>query len=502
MKLRDYQQQGINELMDYADGSKGNTCYLGATGVGKSVVIYGLVQRLLEYNPEAKIAVTVHVKEILNQLEERLGEFPIEFVSIQKLRRSKKVYDYIIIDEGVHSGAKSYMKVMSENAKMVYGFTALPLRGLISEMPPNVPIAPDTWKFECTGLYSENLYENFVIGLSTRQAIERGYLTDYKIIRDKEFHIEQVKGRLHDFTETEVNDALTIKECTDYVNRVIGDKKSIIFVHSIAFGIELAKRLGSKAEFLSSKTKKSERDAIFDTYKSGALQILINVNLFLEGVDVPSTDAVFMFRPTRSLSVYFQAIGRGLRLADGKDICYVYDYVNNLGRLGAEPKDINLEETILEHKMCKESCAICGAYGATEGDSDKSVRAVNTPEGTKLKRTLRTYYQYLDFIPVKGKKDRVILGLKPNVFDLDEQLEIYDSLFYQDYYICYNLPVFQNRYGGWDIKRDEKAVSTRQAFSRVLIIKGKCKFTEAEHPQSIILKNYENSIKERVAVVK
>lgn len=499
INYRQYQSDVIDEMIEHADD---NCCALSCTGSGKSLMIRGFIEKLLELYPDETICVTVHVREILTNLKDTFKDLPVEFRTIQKLSRGKEYFDRIIIDETQHIPAKTYMKVIHNQCKAYFGFTALPLRGLIAEMPPNVPIAKDTWKFECTGLFSEDLFTNFAIGLSTKQAIEQGFLSDYKIIRDKDFHIEQVKGRLHDFTETEVNDALTVKECTEYVNDTIEDKKAIIFAHSIAFGEELAKRLGSKAEFLSSKSKPKEREAIFDKFKNGSLQILINVNLFVEGVDIPSTDAIYLFRPTRSLSVYFQSIGRGLRLAEGKEYCYVYDYVNNLGRLGTEPKDVQLEDTILEHKMCKESCAICGAYGATEGDSDKTVRAVNTPEGTKLKRILRSYYNYIDFIPIKGKKDRVMLGLKPNVFDIDEQLEIYDSLFYQDYYICYNLPVFQNRYGGWDIKRDEKAVSTRQAFSRVLIIKGKCKFTDSEHPQSIILKNYENSIKERVAVVK
>ena len=170
-KLRPYQQELVDELMQYKDS---NCCAVLATGGGKSVVMRGFVEALLADDKSKTICVTVHVKELLTQLEETLKGLPVEFVSIQKLNKMDKVYDVIIVDESVHCMASTYRKVLAENAKTYFGFTALPLRGLIPDMSPQVA-NKDTWKFSLTGLKSDKCFENFAVSLSTKECIDRGY---------------------------------------------------------------------------------------------------------------------------------------------------------------------------------------------------------------------------------------------------------------------------------------------------------------------------------------
>lgn len=494
---RPYQEKVIDGMMEHADT---DCCALSATGTGKSAMIRGFVERLLEEYPDESICVTVHVKEVLDGLRGALTGLDVEFRTIQKLSRGGEYFDRIIIDEVQHIPAKSYKKVISTQCKAYFGFTALPTRGLIPEYPPSMPINKDVWKYELTGIKSDDLFSNFVFGLSTKEAIEQGYLTDYEIITDHEFHIEQTLKRLHDFNEEEVNNAVTPKECASYVEETLGNKKAIIFSHSIRYGQELANLLGEKAEFLSSKSNKKTREKVFNEFKYGDLQVLVNVNLFTEGVDVPTVDCCYLFRPTRSLPVYFQQIGRALRLADGKEKAIIYDYVNNRGRLGVTPKDIQLEDTLLLGTQCKESCEKCGAFGIVEGDKDKTVRPQNTKGGAELKRILRKYYDNIAL--VNTKPHRCKLELK-NIAGLtiEEQLDICQSLLYMSEYQHAVLPVYQNKYGQWEVKITDKN-NVKMAYSNVIIMDGKCKYSDKIHDQVVILKNYERKIKERSVVVK
>jgi superfamily II DNA or RNA helicase len=85
---------------------------------------------------------------------------------------------------------------------------------------------------------------------------------------------------------------------------------------------------GLKAEYLTSKNSK-DRDKIRDQFKKKEFNYLFVVDIFNEGVDIPEIDTVLFLRPTESLTVFLQQLGRGLRLAEGKDCLTVLDFVGN-----------------------------------------------------------------------------------------------------------------------------------------------------------------------------
>lgn len=131
---------------------------------------------------------------------------------------------------------------------------------------------------------------------------------------------------------------------------------------------------GYSAKALSGETEDGERDAAIDAYAAGSIQVLVNVDLFDEGFDVPATMAVILARPTESLAKYLQQVGRALRPAPGKEFAIIIDPVRNWERHGppTAPRAWSLEgrqksgaklRDTVPQKTCKNP-ACCQPYEA------------------------------------------------------------------------------------------------------------------------------------------
>lgn len=97
--------------------------------------------------------------------------------------------------------------------------------------------------------------------------------------------------------------------------------------------------MGIKAVAVSSQTPKTERQRVIDAFKNGAIQVLVSVDLFSEGFDVPDAEFIQLARPTLSLAKHLQMVGRGLRVAKGKDYCVILDNVGNFWNFGLPSDD-------------------------------------------------------------------------------------------------------------------------------------------------------------------
>ena len=107
----------------------------------------------------------------------------------------------------------------------------------------------------------------------------------------------------------------------------------MIFVPSISEAEYVCSILQDSAT-VHSKLKKKERGKIIEDFKSGKIRYIVNVGVLLVGFDYPEIDMIILARPTLSLSVYYQAIGRGVRLHEDKKDCLVVDLVGNFKRFG------------------------------------------------------------------------------------------------------------------------------------------------------------------------
>lgn len=186
----------------------------------------------------------------------------------------------------------------------------------------------------------EGVFDVMNIGPSMRELIKRQYLCDYEVVcprSDLKVGDEQVSANGDWSTQT-------LKKAAK-VSHIVGDvvenyckyafgRRTIVFATDIETAGETAKKFtqyGIKAASLSAETPAAVREKYIGEFKSGKLTVLINVDLFDEGFDVPECDVVIMARPTASLGKYRQMVGRALRYVPGK-VALIIDMVSNIIR--------------------------------------------------------------------------------------------------------------------------------------------------------------------------
>lgn len=112
-----------------------------------------------------------------------------------------------------------------------------------------------------------------------------------------------------------------------------GRNASLVFVRQVHEAEHLA-QITPFSEYVYALTKKKEREHVINGFKNGSIKTMFNVSVLTTGFDFPGLDNVVLARPTASLALYVQMIGRGLRPAEGKEYCTVVDMCGNLKRFG------------------------------------------------------------------------------------------------------------------------------------------------------------------------
>ena len=307
--------------------------------------------------------IVVHRRELVEQiketLERRLGtsldaerekSSVIEVFSIQWLSRHYQELDeqptLIVIDEAHHAVAKTYEEVMNAypNAKKL-GVTATPCR--------------------LTKRGFTDLFEVLLCSHSIPKFIKEGYLSDFDYISlnpnsEDQKKIDGLEKRAADgdYSIAEMQEVLDCKPSIERLYQTIKDfasgKKGIVYAINIEHAEHIAeyyREQGLAAVAISSKTPKEERRRMIELFKEGSagdkpycaslslittvgqdetpkeIQILVNVDLFGEGFDCPDVEFIQLARPTLSLAKYLQMVGRGLRVAKGKECCTLLDNV-------------------------------------------------------------------------------------------------------------------------------------------------------------------------------
>ena len=336
------------------------------TGAGKTVLSAYMTGSAVSKNK--RVWFVVHRRELVNQSAKTFDfvgiqygiiaagydpnwRRPVQIAGIQTLaRRLHRLQppDIVIWDEAHHVAAKSWETVfrMFPHAHHV-GLTATPQR------------------LDGKGL--GKYFEDMIVGPSTAWLIENGYLSPYRLFSIPGVKTEGMHHVAGDFNRKEVIQALERSTVmgdavSHYMKHAMG-RRGIVFEASRERSERAAKAFrdaGIPAAHVDGETDPAVRDRAMRDLEAGHLRILCNVDLFGEGVDVPALECIFLCRPTDSLSVYLQQVGRGLRPCDGKEDCLIFDHAGNASRHGRpdDERQWSLAGTAEEKRQSKPGIAV------------------------------------------------------------------------------------------------------------------------------------------------
>lgn len=187
------------------------------------------------------------------------------------------------------------------------------------------------------------LFDDMFVGPTMRDLIDMGALCDYRIFAPPA-SIDRASldvGSTGDFTPNSMrkasHESKIVGDIVGHYTRLTPGKQAICFVVDVEQSKEVAEAFraaGFRAEAVDGTTPEAVRDSVIDKFARGLIDILVNVDLFGEGFDVPAVEVVIMGRPTESYGLYVQQFGRALRTLAGKAFGVIIDHVGNVHRHG------------------------------------------------------------------------------------------------------------------------------------------------------------------------
>jgi DNA repair protein RadD len=357
-QLRPYQTAAIDSVLNYWTAGGGNPLVDMATGLGKSVTIADLTQRLLGQYPGMRVLMLVHVRELVSQnaqallrlwpqapvgiysagLGRRDTSQRIIFASVQSVyRRAKELgaFDLVLIDEAhlvPSAGEGMYRHLLDALREMrpdlrVAGFTATPFR-------------MDSGRLDDG---KGRLFDEIVFSYGIGKGIDDGWLSPLVSKQSAtEIDVSSVAKRGGEFVSGALeaaadNDVITQAAVSEITTLGAGRRSILTFCAGVKHAHHVRdefRRQGVHAETITGDTHPGDRSRFIDDFRAGRLRVLTNANVLTTGFDAPGLDMIALLRPTLSPGLLVQMLGRGTRLADGKQDCLILDYTGTIRRLG------------------------------------------------------------------------------------------------------------------------------------------------------------------------
>ncbi|MBR2048305.1 MAG: DEAD/DEAH box helicase [Oscillospiraceae bacterium] len=352
MELRPYQSEAISAIEEQWESGTNRTLLVLPTGCGKTIVFCKLTERLV--GKGSRVLIMAHRGELLDQAADKLYKstglrsavekadssclgswFRVVVGSVQTLMREKRLaqfdpdyFDAIIVDEAHHCLSDSYQRVLNHfDGAKVLGVTATPDRGDMRNL----------------GQYFESLAYEY----SLPRAIREGYLSPIKALTiPLKLDLSAVGIQSGDFKAGDLGNALDpyLESIADEMLIHCADRKTVVFLPLVATSQKFRDILNAKGFRAAEVNGGSEdRAEVLADFDAGKYNVLCNSMLLTEGWDCPSVDCVVVLRPTKVRSLYCQMVGRGTRLAEGKDHLLLLDFLWHTER----------------HELCHPASLIC-----------------------------------------------------------------------------------------------------------------------------------------------
>ena len=336
MQLRPYQEEARAKVQqEWKEGRK-RTLLVLPTGCGKTIVFSKIIEDRVKMGE--RVLVLAHRSELLEQASDKLmtatglrtalekaentsigSWFRVVVGSVQTMHREKRLsqfppnhFDTIVIDEAHHAISDGYQRVLEHFGEAnILGVTATPDRGDMRNL----------------GSFFDSLaYEYPLV-----DAIKSGYLSKITAITiPLELDLSTVSQQAGDFKASEIGTALDpyLEQIADEMVKQCKDRKTVVFLPLVKTSQKFRDILnakGFKAAEVNGESK--DRAEILEDFDKDKYNVLCNSMLLTEGWDCPTVDCVVVLRPTKVRALYSQMVGRGTRLAPGKENLLLLDFL-------------------------------------------------------------------------------------------------------------------------------------------------------------------------------
>ena len=356
-KLRPYQQDAVNATLHYFRRFSTPAVLALSTGAGKSLIIAELARIA-----KGRVLVLAHVKELVEQNHAKYESYGVEasifsaglgrketsqqvvFASVQSIVNNLDLFDdafsLLVIDECHRvpmQGDSSYQKVIKHlqsinpNLK-VLGLTATPYRlglGWIYQYHTRGQVRSEEPRF----------FRDCIFDLPIRFLLDEKFLTEPKVMDMAvlSYDFSQISpANTGSYREADLNKVIekSGRATPEIIKSVIHHAEErqgvMIFASTVKHAQEILGYLQDEsAALIIGDTAGKDRDQIIQDFKNKKIKYLVNVSVLTTGFDAPHVDLIAILRPTESISLYQQIVGRGLRLADGKKDCLVMEFAGN-----------------------------------------------------------------------------------------------------------------------------------------------------------------------------
>jgi superfamily II DNA or RNA helicase len=399
MELRPYQNQLANDIRGAFGSGANRPLAVSPTGSGKTVLFSYITSQVLKRG--SRVIIIAHRREILDQISATLKRVgvshgfiqagkststqPAMVASIQTLARRLDTIpapDLVIIDEAHHSVSKSYVQMFAAwpTAKFI-GVTATPER------------------LDGKGLGA--MFDRMVMGPSVQWLIDNGFLAQPVYYAPREVvDLSQVHTVAGDFDRSEAEEIvdtprITGDAVTHYV-RFCNRQRAVAFCISVAHAQHVADTFNScgiPSASIDGTLDPEVRKQRVEDLTAGKILVLTSCELISEGFDLPAVNAAILLRPTQSLSMHLQQVGRALRPYPGKTNAIILDHVGNCLRhgLAEQERDWDLsgrekrlkKSSLVETKQCSKCFAIFAGTVCPQCGSQReiAVREIEEVDG-------------------------------------------------------------------------------------------------------------------------
>lgn len=355
MELRDYQKKSVSDCLAALAAGKNPVIQL-PTGAGKSLVGAAILLDTAENNPCAAMAglSVTHTRELIRQnascfaryaphiehgiysagLGEKRLDAPIIFAGVQSLVNADFAPPEIVMIDEAHrtppDADTQYGQILTRacDARRI-GLTATPYRMDGGRLHDGAA----AW------------FDTLITPVTTAELQQRGYLSALTGVASRDaMDVSGVRTRGGDFVSSDLAQVACEPECVERVCRAImrhaADRRAVlIYSVTVAHAHALADRLnalGWPTGVVDGGMSTDRRDAELSAFSSGRDRALVNCSVLTTGYDYPGIDCIACVRPTQSMSLWVQMVGRGLRTAEGKTDCRILDFGGNWARHGRD----------------------------------------------------------------------------------------------------------------------------------------------------------------------